>query len=65
MGETVTIVKEWKKYRRYDDGAEYYGMSKNYFMKIAKDAKSIRKVGKAVLVNCEIFERYLESFMTE
>ncbi len=65
MSETVTIVKEWKKFRRYDDGADYYGMCKSSFMKLAKEAKAIYKPGKTVLVNCEIFERYLESFKVE
>jgi len=64
MNETI-IVKEWKKFRRYSDGAEYYGMSKNSFIKLAKDAKAIYKPGKTVLVNCEILERYIESFKVE
>lgn len=58
----VVIVKEWKKYRRYKDGAEYYGFSKSKFIKLAKEANAIYKVEKAVLVNCEILERYLETF---
>lgn len=65
MGETITIVKEWKKFRRYQDGADYYGMSKSSFMKLAKDARAIYKPGKVVLVNCEILEKYLEGFKLE
>ncbi len=65
MSEIVTIVKEWKKFRRYDDGADYYGMCKSSFMKLAKEAKAIYKPGKTVLVNCEILEKYLESFKVE
>ena len=34
-------------------------------MKLAKEAKAIYKQGKTVLVNCEIFERYLEDFKVE
>ena len=37
-------------------------MSKNSFIKLAKDARAIYKPGKTVLVNCEIVERYLEGF---
>ena len=37
MGDTV-IVKEWKKFRRYKDGAEYYGFSQSIFERLAKDA---------------------------
>lgn len=65
MGETVTIVIEWKKFRRYVDGADYYGMCKSSFIKLAKEAKAIYKPGKTVLVNCEIFERFLEGFKVE
>lgn len=65
MSDTIMIVKEWKKFRRYNDGADYYGMSKNSFMKIAKDAKAIHKVGKTVLINCEILEQYLDTFRLE
>lgn len=57
MGDIV-IVKEWKKFRRYKDGAEYYGFSKSIFERLAKDAGAIYKVNKVVLVNCEIFEKY-------
>lgn len=52
----------WKKYRRYDSAAEYYEMSQSKFEDLAKDAKAILKVGKVAMVNCEIFERYLDSY---
>ena len=61
MRNTV-FEKEWKKFRRYKDGAEYYGFSKSVFERLAKDAGAIYKVNKVVLVNCELFEKYLESF---
>ncbi|MFG6320084.1 MAG: hypothetical protein K1W41_00605 [Lachnospiraceae bacterium] len=61
MSNTV-IVKEWKKFRRYKAGAEYYGFSKSVFERLAKEAGAIYKVNKVVLVNCELFEKYLESF---
>lgn len=59
--ETI-IVKEWKKFRRYNDGAAYYGLSRNKFIMMAKDAGAIYKLDKVALVNCEIFEEYLETF---
>lgn len=62
---TVTIIKEWKKFRRYDDAAEYYGICRSTLERLAKDAKAIYKVGKVVLINCEVFERYLEGFRIE
>jgi len=41
------VVKEWKKFRRYKDGAEYYGFSKSVFERLAKEAGAIYKVKKA------------------
>ena len=32
------------------------------FQELAKEAKAVYKIDKVALVNCEIFERYLESF---
>ena len=40
------VVKEWKKFRRYKDGAEYYGFSKSVFERLAKEAGTIYKVKK-------------------
>jgi hypothetical protein len=51
-----------KKFVRYKEGAEIYSICQSKFERLAKDAKSIYKVGKVVLVNCEIFEAYLETF---
>lgn len=65
MGEKVMIVKEWKKFRRYSDGAEYYGLGKTSFIQLAKDAKAIYKPNRVPLVNCEILEQYLEGFRVE
>lgn len=56
------VIKDWRKFRSYKDGAEYYGFSKRYFQTLAKDAKAIYKVNRRVLVNCEILEEYLETF---
>jgi len=60
--EREVVIKEWKKFRRYKDGAEYYGISQSVFERLAKDADAIYKIGKISLVNCEIFEKYLEFF---
>lgn len=51
-----------KKFIRYKEGAELYSISQSKFEKLAKDAKAIYKVDKVVLVNCELFEKYLETF---
>ena len=39
ISEAVMIVKEWKKFRCYGDGADYYGMYKSSFIKLAKKPK--------------------------
>ena len=51
-----------KKFVRYKEGAEMYSMGMNKFQTLAKDAGAIYKVGKMALVNCELFETYLETF---
>lgn len=52
----------FKKYVRYKEGAEMYSMCQTKFERLAHEAKAIYKVDKLVLVNTELFERYLETF---
>ena len=54
-----------KKFVRYKEGAEIYSICQSKFERLAKDAKAIYKVGKVVLVKCDIFEAYLETFKLE
>ena len=51
-----------KKVVRYQEGAEMYSLGLTKFQELAREAKAIYKIDKIALVNCEIFERYLESF---
>jgi len=51
-----------KKFVRYAEGAEIYGMSLRKFQDFAKEAGAIHKVGKMVLVSCDIIDKYLETF---
>ena len=51
-----------KKFVRYQEGAEKYSLGLTQFQELAREAKAIYKIDKIALVNCEIFERYLESF---
>ena len=51
-----------KKFVRYQEGAEKYSLGLTKFRELAREAKAIYKIDKIALVNCEIFERYLESF---
>lgn len=54
--------KNKRKYVRYSEGAELYSMSKGSFMKLAKEAHAVYKVGSMALVNMDLIDRYLETF---
>lgn len=51
-----------KKFVRYKEGAELYSMSQSKFEELAKEAGAVYKLNKIVLVNCEILNKYLETF---
>ena len=63
MRKNATVNR--KKFVRYKEGAELYSMCQSKFERMAKDAKAIYKVDKLVLVNCDLFEAYLETFRLE
>ena len=50
------------KFVRYKAGAEKYSLGLTKFQELAKEANAVYKVDKIVLVNCEIFEKFLETF---
>lgn len=60
-GKKMNVEKK-KKFVRYGEGSELYSMSLRKFQEIAKEAGAIYKIGKIVLVNCEILDEYLETF---
>lgn len=51
-----------KKFVRYKEGVEIYSMCQSKFEKLAKEANATYKIDKLVLVNCDIFEEYLELY---
>ena len=51
-----------KKFVRYKEGAERYSIGLTKFQQLAKEAGAVYKVDKIALVNCELFEKYLETF---
>ena len=51
-----------KKFVRYKEGAELYSMCQSKFERMAREAKATYKLDKLVLVNTELFEKYLETF---
>ena len=60
FGNEVKITD--KKYVRYKEGAERYSMGLHTFQELAKEAKAVYKVDGIALVNCEVFEKFLETF---
>ena len=53
---------EKKRFVRYKEGAMLYDLCQSTFERRAKEAGATYKIGKVVLVDCEIFEKYLDSF---
>lgn len=51
-----------KRFVRYKEGAELYSMCQSKFEKMSKEAQATYKLDKLVLVNCDIFEEYLELY---
>ena len=51
-----------KKFVRYKEDAEKYSLGLTKFQELAKEAKAVYKIDGIALVNCEIFEKFLESF---
>jgi len=60
--ETSSIKHYPKKFVRVQEGAEKYSFGVTKFRALAREAKAVYKVDGIVLVNCEIFEKYLETF---
>ncbi len=61
INETKEVGKATTKYVRYATGAELYGMCQKTFEEIAKKANARCKVGKMVLVNTELIDKYIET----
>ena len=51
-----------KRFVRYKEVVELYSMCQSKFEDMAKEAGAIYKLNKLVLVNCDVFEEYLETF---
>lgn len=66
MGHARTVVDSTKhnakKFIRYREGAELYSMGLTKFQALAREAKAVYKIDNIALVNCEILEKYLETF---
>lgn len=56
------VTDKDRRYIRYKQGAELYNICQSTFERRAKEAGAIIKLGKIALVDCEVFEEYLETF---
>ena len=63
--QRATKKVEKKRLVRYKEGAEMYSMGMNKFQTLAKDAGAILKIDRMVLVDLDIFDRYLETFRVQ
>ena len=62
ISEVFGYTLEDKKFIRYSDGAEMFGMSQREFYKLAHDANAVYKRNKMSLVNVEKVMEYMEYF---
>ena len=51
-----------RKFVRYKEGAQIYGMSEREFMKLAQEAKAVYKRNRMALISLEVLDKYMESF---
>lgn len=51
-----------KKFVRYQEGADLYSIGITKFQELAKKAKAVYRIDGLVLVNCDVFDKFLETF---
>ena len=51
-----------KKFVRYKEGSDLYSIGMTKFQELAKEAGAVYKIDGLALVNCEIFDKFLETF---
>lgn len=56
------MLNRGKKFVRYEEGAKLYSLGIQSFMQLAKDAGATYRIKRAVLVNTELIDEYLENF---
>jgi hypothetical protein len=50
------------KYMRYREAKVYYCLGMNTIQRLAKEAGATIRIGRCVLIDTEIFEKYIDSF---
>ena len=56
------VNKENRRFLRMQEAATHYGMGLTSFRKLAYEANAVYRIRKIVLVNLDLFEKYLEEF---
>ena len=54
-----------KPYVSYEEGSQLYSLGIHSFADIAKDAKATRRIGRRVLVNVKVLNKYIETMFDE
>lgn len=54
-----------KKYVRYEEACEIYGMGLTKLKEVAREAGAVHKLKRMVLINMEKMDEYIESFLFE
>lgn len=55
-------TEDGKKWIRCKDAIDMYGLSRPTIVRLAREAGAAYKINKAILINTETFDVYLESF---
>lgn len=54
--------RKGKKYMRYSEAMEYYGISITKLKEIAREAKAVRKLDRLVLIDIEKLDAFIDTF---
>ncbi|MCR4745877.1 MAG: hypothetical protein K5894_11715 [Lachnospiraceae bacterium] len=57
-----TRKKVHSKYMRLREAKVYYCLGANTIQRLAKEAKATIRIGRCVLIDTEILEKYIDSF---
>ena len=65
LAMTYRMQFDNRKFIRYKEGAQIYGMSEREFIKLAHDAKAVYKRNKIAMVNVEILDKFMQTYKVE
>ncbi len=63
--KVMAIKLKQSRYMRYREAALYYCLGMSNIKRLAKESGATLHVGKCVLIDTEIFEKYIDSFRDE